>query len=277
MKKLPLSALLLAAVAPLSHATLLVSETFSGYGSGPAVGSSTYLPDQTTLGTGLSGTWASGDSYAWVSNAGDLAAPLNSGSLADSSGTKLVFSGGSTPSAYATIASPLSTVSTTYYVSFVAQFSNGSSANFSGLWLGNGGTYILRLGTGDGARWGISDGTTVLSATGTTSSTAAFLVYAITFGAAGGANDSVSLYVNPGVSGQPAIATATWSGLSLNDASANRLMLRGNTNNPNNQIDNIRIGTTYADVAAVPEPSAYGLAGAGLLAAGAVFRRRKRA
>ena len=277
MKKLPVFAVFLAAAAPLAHATLLISETFSGYASGTGPANGNYLPTQTALGTGLTGTWSSGDSWAWVSNAGDLAAPLNSGALADGGATKLVFSGGTTPSAYASIATPLSSVSATYYVSFVAQLANGTSGNFAGLWLGNGGTTILQLGTGNGTNWGISDGTTVQSAAGTTSSTAAFLVYAITFGAAGGANDSVSLYVNPGVAGQPAIATATWTGLTLNDSNLNRLTLRGNSNNANNQIDNIRIGTTYADVAAVPEPSAYGLAGAGLLAAGAFIRRRKRA
>ena len=271
MKKLPLF-LLIGAAAPFSRAALLVSENFSGYTAGTAPVTGSYLPTQAVQGgsTGLSGTWASGDAYAWVANTGDLAAPANTGVLADAGGQRVVFSGGATPSAYATVTSPITTVNNTVYVSFVAQLVAGG-----GLWLQNGAATVLRLGTNNGSNWGISDGTTAQNATGTVSGTASFLVYAITFGASGGANDSVSLFVNPDANGQPGIATATWTGLSLNDSSINRVVVRGGSNNTSNQFDNLRIGTTYADVAAVPEPSTYGLLGAGALGAVSFVRRRR--
>jgi hypothetical protein len=103
---------------------------------------------------------------------------------------------------------------------------------------------------------------------------------------AGAQNDIARMWINPNPAdfalGSPPLATLTAApGAGVNDSSAN--VLAFNLRNVNTVgtptgvlFDELRFGTSWADVMpAVPEPTAAGLLGFGLLAAGC-YRLRKR-
>lgn len=267
-----LPAALLLALAPAANATLLISESFNYTGS--ASPGTSYLPTNAVTGTGLSGSWASSDSWVSVVT-GNLSAPANSGAFA-ASNNRAVLSPGTTPSASASLASAISTVGNTVYFSFIGQVgSNGNDASTMGLrFTDSSNNTILGLGRTNTGEWGINTGSAFRSSTGNSAGTLGFVVYKVTFGAAGGANDRVDFFLNPGENGEVA-ATSSWSGLTLSDNSIGKIYLRA-YGNANTQFDEIRVGTTWGDVAAVPEPSTYGLMGAGALASAMLVRRRRR-
>lgn len=107
-------------------------------------------------------------------------------------------------------------------------------------------------------------GSEISTSLGTENADVNFYVLKFSFGA--GDDDLVEIYRNPSLGGEPAAPTATLGGLSLGyDFSFDRIALArfvGNT--PIVDFDEIRFGTTFADVAPVPEPGSLVL----LLAAG---------
>jgi hypothetical protein len=89
---------------------------------------------------------------------------------------------------------------------------------------------------------------------------------------AGASDDEVRLYINPPV-GLPGAPDATSTSATTDLANIQGFVLRSNSTLPASAIvDNLRVGTTWADVAPVPEPGS--IAALGLLGAGLLARRR---
>ena len=89
------------------------------------------------------------------------------------------------------------------------------------------------------------------------------------------ATDTFSLYINPALGATaPATASATATFANAFTIDTLRYVIHSPAATGDPSIDEIRIGTSYADVAAVPEPSVFGLLG--LSTAGlALIRRRQ--
>jgi MYXO-CTERM domain-containing protein len=95
------------------------------------------------------------------------------------------------------------------------------------------------------------------------------LVYKIEFGAGTTTgNERVSLFVNPALGTEPATASA--SALDVGSFIFDRIRIQAG-NGDSGSVDEIRFGTTYADV--VPEPSAALMAALGVFSL--VLRRRR--
>jgi hypothetical protein len=87
--------------------------------------------------------------------------------------------------------------------------------------------------------------------------------------------NQVDLYLNPSSGIEPAVATATSTATAGSGASTvSNFIFRAAREDPGDQffVDNLRIGTTYADVVPVPEPAGAGL----ILVAGGLLCRRRR-
>jgi hypothetical protein len=169
------------------------------------------------------------------------------------------------------------------YISFMIESDNTTSGNrWTGLTLlsgGTSGTEVLSIGDIDGGDFGASisvgglaGDTTTASAAGTSLLTQRFLVARIDFNASG-SSENVSLFVDPDLSSEPGTADATLTNIADFSFDAIRIH-RGPTSGGNwTNLDEIRIGTTWADVTPVPEPSSSIL---GILCAIGVCARRRR-
>ncbi len=155
---------------------------------------------------------------------------------------------------------------TTLYLSFLlrpdASYGYYGGVNLGGLFIGKSGgvsdtTYGLEGPLGD----------VVKSDTDVVTGTTVWLVVRAQFKAG---HDLFELFVNPPTSGLPPVPSATKSN---HDAGTADYFLVNNAGGFTT--DEIRIGTSYADVAPVPEPAACA-AGLGLTALWAVHRARRR-
>jgi hypothetical protein len=254
---------------------------------------------------GKSGAFGTTGSYAeWNPTNTPVAGPLRLGSssLSYPAGTTLVSSGGSVTDGTATtqdgdyipLATPINLANPgTYYISFLAEsISRTSSQSYLGVDL-NAGETAPRSAVDIHFGWGSSgsirtggdpqSGSSLTNTIVTSSSPA--LTLSTTYMLIGKIVDtggSVTTYLTayPSTGSVPATEPTSWNVTSLTtltSATYTNLQIRKGTN-LSVVVDEVLIGTTYADVTQaqpVPEPSAT-LAG-GAVAAAAAMRRRRRA
>jgi hypothetical protein len=174
--------------------------------------------------------------------------------------------------------SPLGEQGTTLYASFLWRTSNVAERNHL-VWnsstvdsgTGNASGSNVYLGNSSSGALGISRGaggganTTVLPENDTTY----FVVLRVEYGADN--LDTMSMWINPRLDQALGTADATLSGYNFNFQSVQARRSGGNTGAF--EIDEFRIGTTYADVSpyAIPEPASLGMLGL----AGLALRRRR--
>ena len=89
----------------------------------------------------------------------------------------------------------------------------------------------------------------------------------------GAANNNMSLWVNPTPGGSMPLATLTLNS-TTKATSIDNVGFKSQATTGQFLIDNLLVGTTWADVTPVPEPAAFALAGLGVL--GLVLARRIR-
>ncbi len=120
-------------------------------------------------------------------------------------------------------------------------------------------------------------GTLFTGDTAFTSGTTFHLVVKIEFNVGGGTNDRVSLFVNPG-STEPGVAYLSTQASNISGLNAIRPFAGGTSGSIPAAIgsfDELRVGTSFADVSAIPEPASFAaLAGLGVLGLAASRRRR---
>lgn len=166
--------------------------------------------------------------------------------------------------------------------SFLAGFNNSQGTGTS--ITSGGATLVIRQDNTDSSKFdlgiGISSGasTRVWAPTGYSASDTLFLVGSYTFNP--GTNDDVAnLYIFNGSTipaSMPATPDATSTGSDIATGQIQSFFLRDNSIEPSTMdVDELRIGTTWADVTGVPEPASLGLLGMGAL--GLLARRRRTA
>ena len=164
------------------------------------------------------------------------------------------------------------TTGSTLYVSFLMQLNQNTG--YAGLSFISGGGETLFLGRPGGAAAGTTLGIdplggTAVRAAGADPLVLSLLVFRIDFL---GGSENINLYVNPTLGTEPATASATTTKTNQLNVDSFRIQ----SADPGT-LDELRFGTTYADVTpfAVPEPASAALVllgGAGMVA---VIRRRR--
>jgi hypothetical protein len=165
------------------------------------------------------------------------------------------------------------------YISFLASLPQAAVPNYGGLSLYSGGTTTEELFLGKPSNTnnygydvsGVAGGTGTNGPTAST--TPALLVYRLTFSAAG---ETLNAYYNPTPgAAEPAVPGNTFV-IPEGSFAATLTAIRLQSGDQPINFDEVRMGTTFADVTPVPEPASAGLlAGVGALVLGR--RRRNRA
>lgn len=222
-------------------------------------------------GSGFSGGWTATSGTSTVSGAGlSYGAMSVTGNRATTPVQNTSFS--------RSLLTPLGSTTSTYYFSFILRPDytyNGNNAEF-GLTGSSANLYVGKPSTGN--YYGMdtvssgSGGSQNLTSTPYTSGTAVLMVLRADF-VSGGA-DTFRLYINPNLTAEPGSADATKTGYDVGTVSGIQF-----TGNLGFSFDELRIGTSYADVAiTVPESDTWvaGIAVVGVTAAGWVRIRNSR-
>ena len=275
MKRLPLAVLatgVCALIVQNAGATLLFSDGFN-YTVGDDLGAGTTTPTWTATATATS--------YMSIGNANLTYSPLT-----DLGGSSLTLNSGNSAGvpAYATLSS--SVTSGSLYYSFLIECTTLPTSNsyLTGLTPsthlglnGSGSDAIDLYAKNSGAGWVLGERTTGVSAsyesTVLSLGTTYYAVLKYTFGAT---TSTAQLFLSP-VPGnsEPGTATVTLTGTAnVADVSAVGFKAQTATSVGNFVFDDLRVGTTWADVTPAPEPTTLALAGMGIL--GLVLARRNR-
>ncbi len=252
----------------LLRATLLSYESFD-YSTGNLAGQNG--------GTGFTGSWVG------VGNTGAATVETNSLSYPSLSttGNKTYTLPTSTTSGASRTFSAVNTG--TVYMSFLGNLDDGN--RFFALRLYGGVNQVAFIGKQTSASdWSIQSnaGGNVNGNTGVAASldTTFLFVLRIDFDASG-SNERLRLYMNPTLGTEPGAADADIT--SLVSFQIDKLDLAsgytsgGGSTTAKGWFDEIRMGTTYADVTPVPEPSTWMLLGTGALTIAVAMRRRRAA
>jgi hypothetical protein len=231
-------------------------------------------------GTGFTGPWAAAATVQV--QAGSLTPPAPSAGLPTTGNSVSAtaadpFSPGT---ATRTLSQPVdSTPGGTFWMSAVMKGSGADASTTEGelvLSDGAGGGVSVTTGTDSNNLWSLSDTSTGLFIASSTvpNTTQSLLVVRGTFAAAG---DTFDLYVNPPLTGSPppsaaASITTTHAAGPLGSLQMSHFAFDTVSST---LFDEVRIGRTFADVTAVPEPSALLLAGAAGVG-GLTYRRARR-
>lgn len=220
------------------------------------------------------GATSSGWSGIWTNTTVDVTTGLTYGDLVTVEGAARLDTANS--GAFRGLATPIN--SGTTWISFLSVVSNTASyAGVSLISVFN--NERLFIGdTGSGGNWGFqSPGLTAAFQSGVSATNISFLVMRVDWNAGVTNNEHAYLWVNPTLGLEPDIAAAnvTLTSANLNPVgeSMNRVRIQQGGSADNAIIDEIRLGTTWEDVApVVPEPGTAALISVGLAVLG--MRRR---
>lgn len=226
------------------------------------------------------GPWTGGNNNLTINSAN-----LTYSSLPDLGGNSLsVVSGVSAGSSVANFTSSPITAGSIYY-SFLAECTSLPTANNyltsllpAGATGPNGsgdplGVYVGQQTAGSTYKVGIrsgGSGATYTTSANFTTGTVNLFVVEYTFGG------NVNLWVNPTLGGsQPTADVSFAAGVAAANLQEIGFKAQSAATAGNWLFDDLRIGTAWADVTPVPEPSAYAIAGLGLVALAVHFRKSK--
>ena len=218
---------------------------------------------------GQAGATSSGWNGNWAGQDGVTASP----SAGKTYGTLPTVAGGSTittaatgTGAYRLLSAPVN--SGTIWVSFLGQVAEPSTSGFAGVELYSGATERFLFGEDwVGVTWGVNKGGQLAESL-VPSSTQAFCVVQLNITTNGGAG---TLYVNPTLGAAAPTGGTTKNFNYAGDGTFDRVAVRGGLVS---SYDEIRLGTTWADVSLIPEPASLGMAAIGGLT---LLLRRRRA
>lgn len=200
-------------------------------------------------GSGWSNAWYNGSSGNAVTAGG-----LSYGNL-DVAGNKLTTSGGDVKSLRTIAGSKLGNNGTEIWVGFLANLAAGSASSYGGVSLFNDSTEVLFMGDPSGAtKWGFKRSGFGNNLSGATvDANTQLLVYRILFQPGA---ETVDMWVNPTLGTTPSNASRAASA-SVSDFRFNGVRIASGAGEQLN-VDELRIGGSFADVApvAVPSPTA---------------------
>lgn len=236
---------------------------------------------------GAAGATSSGwtNSSTWGTGANDVGAGLGYGSLQTVGGAAVL---DTSSGSFRLLSRPLTQSSTpTLWMSFLSVVPNNSAGTYGGIsFYNNFGNEMFFVGDLDSANtnWGMRlmsvPGAPIVT-TGINSTNLSFLVLRIDFNAGVTNNENFYLWVNPLLDSEPnvAAADATILGAQMyNGQNLARIRLQQGLNSDNTVIDELRLGTTWNDVApVVPEPGTAVLWMLGLAVWSGLRRHRARA
>ena len=272
MKNKVLAALLMAVCISPAHATLTAYEPFNyptaSFASG-TTSTATGIPTQTS-GGGFVGNWTCGASPTIVSGLSYPSLPTAKNAMQSGSARQ-----------YVSFASPLPTTGTNNYVSFLFQSQTGNSGgNKNGVYFPNGGTGLwfgfgLNPVSNPQGYLGLAEMTTTGSSAQGSSGTladsylgnygATYLVVLQFCYNSSGSTTNINCWINPLAGSSTPGAAATMSSTAFNVGTITGIGL--NVQGAGSvTVDEIRVGTTYGDVAGYVPPASVPPAPAGVTA-----------